>query len=78
MRGERKANGAQSTAVKKPREKFKVESVESDIPRVRREKALMSLLSVGGGMVVFKRDIWTLRRKRGRAISTTRTATVRT
>lgn len=45
--------------MKKPSEKFSVESVESDIPRVRREKVLMSLLSVEGVVVVFKRDVWT-------------------
>jgi len=78
LRGERKASGAHRTAVKKPREKFRVERVERAIPRVRREKVLISLLSVEGEVVVFRRDVWTLRRKRGRAISTVRMATTST
>jgi hypothetical protein len=61
--------------MKKPREKFRVERVERDIPRVRREKVFMSLESVLSGV---KRGVWTFRRISGRAISTRRIATVRT
>ena len=44
--GGRNASGEHKTPMKKPREKLRVESVKSQIPKAMREKLLMRRLSV--------------------------------